>query len=198
MWIRLADAKLVSTFEKVIAASPWRRERNEAVLPLLIALSERVPWAFAVTSLGHVRITTEKYGARPDDRLGWIHVVWTGGDSFVVELTPPGVNHSTRAFEGQLDVVADTVAGWAEELRQGLSFHPLDEPTDDVDRKRPSFPVGAKVQVLPKGGRNTPRTGEVASTEWHRKHKRWTYELRVAGEVRSKRYYGVDLERDEG
>lgn len=195
MWIRLADAKLVPTFEKEMYASHWKRERNQALLPLLIALAERVPWAFAVTSLAEVRITTDKHGARRDDRLGWIHVFWKAGDSFAVELVPPGLNHASRSFEGDLEATADTVAGWAEELRQGLSFHPLDEPTDDVDLKHPAFPEGTAVRVLPKGGRNTPRTGEVASTVWHGKHERWTYWLRVEGELRSKRYFAVDLER---
>ena len=66
---------------------------------------------------------------------------------------------------------------------------------EDADQNLPLFPVGTKVRVLPKSGRNTPREGEVERAIYHHKDRRWNYYLRCGGKKVSKRYVALDLKR---
>lgn len=64
------------------------------------------------------------------------------------------------------------------------------------------FLVGDEVDVLPRGGRNTPKRGIIHAMGWHFRQDRPVYGITVDGRPLKKNYAGEDLQRvhcdDEG
>lgn len=120
---------------------------------------------------------------------------WTGGIDGVDKREKkrrPGECADARRREQKILALSSSTAQPSAFEDRGRQ--PTEAMSADGQRERPSFALGARVQVVPNGQNRRLWVGLVARRIWHHKHACWTYFIESDGKKVSKRYVAEDLE----
>lgn len=190
MWERLDHPQISE-----MALQNCRPKEAPALAALLGQASIR-PWAAdlcAVTSLGHLHLTTQR---AYDDKIpaGCIHLSVVESGKIELSYSPP---HSAERAVGRIVAPDDALRVLELMLIQLFEDHAAQGAevlSTDKDPERPRFKVGSQVRVIQNERNRTPREGVVVRHIWHHKFKCWTYFIEEGGKKVKKRYLGEDLE----
>ena len=190
MWKLLKAENLIAAYRK---EAEGVEKHVDALAALLETLSSR-PWAsdvFAVTSLGHLRLTTGSYLEQEKHGCLFINAL----SSCEVGLTYCAPHHSEPDADIRcgFDQAPAKIELLLIRLFKDREKAPPDQDSTDDNPKSPRLEVGDSVSVVLGEHNRTPHTGTIHLRVWHHKLRCWHYYLEENGKKVKKRYCFRDL-----